>query len=284
MRASLREDAAKRLGELIARAGLKAILALEERDPQLLAVRRVAEAAGTGTAAVTASLVALASYRLAMRGEEWWSCYGDYFSSKTPGFLEEAFELTLSFIDECRGAAIQRDAKRRRVEEAYRGARGALAALYKSPWRVLDSGSWLLDAYARALMQEPWRKTLAFSVKMAYYAARSLSRDPPPAPWDVPIPVDLRVSCVTYTSGLVEAQSWSEIFKYPKVAVKAWRIVAEWSRVPPLNIDSLLWMIGSIPRGGDLSAVWEAATRRLQPVLGEYAGVLVRGLLARPCR
>ncbi len=285
VRITINEEKARKLGRLLYNIGLEKILLLEERDPQLHAISRVSGSTSTGWAAVTASLVGLVSYRLTLKGEEWWSCYGEYFSDQKELSLQEAYDKVISFIDECKGAAIQRDAKKNRIKRVFRGAKRALETLYSQPQRILASGSWLLNSYSRALKQEPWRKTIAFSVKMAYYAVRSQQKHPVPAPWDVPVPVDLRVSCITYSSGIVKADDWRDIMRDPRPAIKAWSIVAEESRIPALNIDSLLWMIGSAPRtNSDVNEVQHQVYGRLYPVLGPRAYDLSRLLITEPCR
>lgn len=282
---TINEERARRLGRLLYNIGLEKILLLEERDPQLHAISRVSGSTSTGWAAVTASLVGLVSYRLTLKGEEWWSCYGEYFSDQRELSLMEAYSQVISFIEECKGAAVQRDAKKNRIKRVYHGAKRTLETLYSQPQRILASGFWLLNSYSRALKQEPWRKTIAFSVKMAYYAVRSQQKHPVPAPWDVPVPVDIRVSCITYSSGIVRADDWRDIMRDPRPAIKAWNIVAEESRIPALNIDSLLWMIGSTPKTStDLNDMRRQVSGKLYPVLGPRAYDLSRMLIVKPCR
>lgn len=284
MRQRVDEEEARRLGALLRRIGLEKILELEEEDPQLHAVRRVSSNHGPGWASVTAALVALVSYRLAMKGEEWWACYGDYFSIGKRGSLPEACDAVASFLRECRGAVVQREAKEKRVRRACTGARGALEKLYNKPEDILPSASWLTGSLSRALRQEPWRKTIVFSAKMAYYAVRSILNPPPPAPRDVPLPVDVRISCITYSSGLVSAREWRDILRDPRTALEAWRTVSEESGIPQLNIDSLLWMIGSTPRDtASVEKARELIVTRVMPVFGEIAWELASLLVKRPC-
>ncbi len=283
MRIKVNEEKARELGRILYEIGLEKVLLIEESDPQLHAVSRVASTTSTGWAAVTASLVGLVSYRLAMKGEDWWNCYGEYFSETKNPSLDSAYKRVISFIEDCPGAAIQRASKKRRIEKAFRGAWKPLLDLYSHPQRILASGSWLLNSFAAALKQEPWRKTIAFSVKMAYYAAKSLDRGPVPAPWDVPIPVDLRVSCITYSSGIVSARDWREVMRYPQTAIKAWDQVAREARIPPLNIDSILWMVGSVPKRIPVERARRMISERLSPILGYRAVELSYKLVERSC-
>ena len=263
---------------------LEGILSLEETDPQLHAVARVAGAHGPGYASVTSVLVALVSYRLAMRGEEWWTCYGEFFSTRpAAGDPLEAAARVREFLAHCPGAAAQREARARRVERAARGARGLLARLMEEPTLILDSARPLLEALSKALGQEPYRKTIAFAAKMAYYAARTVAGRVP-APGDAPIPVDLRVSCVTVSSGLVEPPvDYRLLLRRPRLVVDAWGLVSSLSGVPALNLDSLLWLVGWAPRDLPLEEARRVIRERLEPHLPGRARVIALQLARRPC-
>ncbi|MDP8003348.1 MAG: N-glycosylase/DNA lyase, partial [Caldisphaera sp.] len=64
----------------------------------------------------------------------------------------------------------------------------------------------------------------------------------------IPLPIDLRISCITYTSNLIDAESYKKILSSPKMAIYAWDCISEKSGVPQIHLDSLLWTIGWIPR------------------------------------
>jgi len=275
---------ARQLGSLLRRAGgVQPVLRLEESDPQLHAVARVA-GVDPGYALLTSVLVALVSYRLAARGEEWWSCYGEYFSERGPvGDPLEAARLVEAFLYDCPAGALQRRAKARRVWRAARGARDALERLAGDPLQILSSGRILLDPLARALGQEPWRKTIVFAVKMAYYTARTQLRDPVPAPLDTPLPVDLRVSCLTVTSGLAPGVSPDRLLRDPRPVLEAWGVVAGESGIPPLNLDSLLWLVGWAARLPDQREAARAIEDRLLPYYGPHASLIARELTRKPC-
>ncbi len=276
-------EEAVRLGRAL-RGGLPAVLALEEGDPQLAAVARVVESHGAGPAAVTAALTALASYRLAMRGEDWWRCYAEYHSARPPPRDPgEAARLVQGFLNSCPGAAIQREAKARRVARAAEGARAALSRLMKEPHAILESSRWLTEALARALRQEPWRKTIAFAVKMAYYAVRA-EAGRVPGPGDAVIPVDVRVSCLTYSSMIVDAPGYRVLLREPEKVIEAWGIVSHESRVPMIHLDSLAWLAGWAPRDLPLGEAREAIRRLLDPHMPGRAETLAALLARRPCR
>ena len=277
------EDRIEAIARAFAEAGVDRVLRLEESDPQLHAVRRVAEARGTGFAAVTAVLTALVSYRLTMRGEEWWTCYAETLSrGRGRGSLTDAYREVKAFLESCPGARVQRKAKQARIDKASHKARQALERLYHDPAQILSGASWLTAQLAKALGQKPWRKTIVFSAKMAYYAARTTT-DPTPAPWDVPIPVDLRIACVSASSGLVDAPSYKLLLQRPLPVIEAWNRVAEYSGIPPLNLDSVLWLVGWALRDLPLEEARRVIRDRLKPYLGGSSDSIARELAYRPC-
>ncbi len=68
------------LAGVLSKYGLRPVYCIEERDPQYEAVARVYRRHGVSVAAVAAAVNALVSYRLAMKGEEWWQCWADFFA------------------------------------------------------------------------------------------------------------------------------------------------------------------------------------------------------------
>ncbi len=240
-------DRLNTLTRLLVRAGLKAVLELELHDPQYRSVERVTRAHGPGTAALLAALNALVSYRLAMKGEEWWECWSQYMASRPIRSPDEAVRAEAYFLQDCRGSIIGREAKMRRLKRAVSGAWSSLERLYSRPESIFEGGRWLVEALARALGARRWSKTIVFSAKMAYYAVKPLY-PARPAPGDVEIPVDVRVACFLYSTGIIEAPSYRDIVRRPSTAQEAVRIISEETRIPPLNLDTIFWRIGWIPR------------------------------------
>ncbi len=82
---------------------------------------------------------------------------------------------------------------------------------------------------------------------MAYYAVR-VAEGRIPAPWDVHVPVDHRVACFLYSTGLVDVSSYKTIVSQPSAALRVLRALARLSGIPELNLDAVLWRVGWIPR------------------------------------
>ena len=259
------------------RVGLERVLELEERDPQYLAVGRVSQTHGVGGASVLAALNALVSYRLAMRGEEWWACWSRLVSGRrcSPCSIGCLCSVEKSFLEECRGSIVQREAKIRRVLRVCSGARSLLGDLCRRPLRVFESGGWLVEGLARVLRAKSTSKTIVFAAKMAYYAARQ-EWGRRPAPWDVEVPVDVRVACFLYSTGVVEASGYRDLVRAPRTAQEAVRTIAEETGIPPLNLDTVFWLSGWMPRDLDLA---EAEER-----LSELLGIRAEGVFVKSCR
>lgn len=238
----LNHERVKRVADAIHAFGVDRILALEERDPQYHVAQRLSRLMGRGKAAILLALVALASYRLAMKGEEYWNCLAETVEKHGSN---DPLGDAVYFLRTCRGAIVRRDVKIRRVQKAYSGARSLWEKLGSDPDTLPVIADKLLDTLSRVLKADKASKTLVFAVKMAYYAVR-----PPglrkPYPVRIPVPVDVRVSCLTFTSGVVDAGGYREILGRPGVAREAWRLVAGLSGVPELHLDALLWTSGRI--------------------------------------
>ena len=85
------------------------------------------------------------------------------------------------------------------------------------------------------------------------YAYRAYRGKPLIAPFNIPIPMDSRIAKLSWTSGIVdvvdeEPLSWGKVVKAimskPSLAQKAWSSVAKICGIPPIHLDSILWLIG----------------------------------------
>ena len=247
----INEERLEFIAEILSGLGLHRILMLEEEDPQYTSVGRVWRAQGTGPTAVLAVLNALVSYRLAMRGEDWWDCWADYHSrNRYEARLAVLASAELGFLENCRGSIVQKEAKKRRVKLATQNCRDTLETLLLKPKLLRESGLWLVRGLARGLKARENAKTIVFSAKMAYYALRQ-EEGRVPAPRDVDIPVDVRVACFLYSTGIVDAETYRDLVRSPATAQKAVRLISQQTGIPPLNLDTVFWLSGWTPR--DLS-------------------------------
>jgi len=115
---------------------------------------------------------------------------------------------------------------------------------------------------ARTLGTDPESKTVVFAVKTFGYAAREITGEYVPYPFDVPIPVDSRITKITRRIT-------------DEDPVTFWNRVAERTSVPPLHLDTVLWLSMS----PDPEVV-----KRLKRTSEDIARIveIVRGLLGHP--
>ena len=229
----MREERVRAVAEAIAEVGLGRILEIEERvDPQYRFVSRVAAAWG-GDACLLAVLNAVVSYRLAGRGEEHWEYWSQRFSTRRG---EPCGEFA-RFVVESPFLRPLREQRLRRVERVCRSPPSC------------DDLVRLVHALAVALGSD-WRsKTIVFAAKMAGYALRALGQRLI-FPMEIPIPVDYRVARMTYCAGLIDVDAEAAMRRYRAVQ-DVWSRVAQLSGVPPLHIDTLVWLAGRVVIHGD---------------------------------
>lgn len=217
---------AEELVELLRRVGLSRILAIEKRDPQYLAVCRVCENRGTDETARLVMLNALISYRLTGKGEEHWMYFADFFSTRRNiDICKEFFE----YISKSPYLILNRNARMSRVRKAC-GIKPDIDDLIKT-WNKL----------ALTLDVDPNSKTVVFALKMlnyVYMCCRGVDR---PVPFEIPIPVDYRVARMTSCLGLIAMAPEEAMRRYREIQT-VWRRIAEASGIPPLHIDTLLWL------------------------------------------
>ncbi|MFN4045790.1 MAG: N-glycosylase/DNA lyase [Acidilobaceae archaeon] len=261
----------ERVSQLLSNISLEAIVALEDsEDPQFRALKRLSAAIGKGWASVYALLTAVVSYKLSVRGEDWWECMADIIVSRRggepPASLDEVVSDLSWFIDNCRGSVIGREARKIRIRRVVEGMRGVLNELawdpeyfYRSPESVVRAVAWVLGSEAS-------RKTVAFTAKMVYYATREPG-EVRVVKAKIPIPVDSRVACASYSSMVVDAWKYTDIIRKPKPAQEAWRMVSENTGIPILNLDTLLWLTGWAPRDLELLRAWDEVEKILSKVV-----------------
>ncbi|MCE4616445.1 MAG: N-glycosylase/DNA lyase [Aeropyrum sp.] len=262
------------------------VLAFEEAsDPQYTLVSSLSREVGAGRAAVAAMLVGLASYRLAMRGEEWWECFYREMRARL-GRVEDLAGIAgevLGFLDSCQGSVVGREGKKKRVSRAVSGARAVLQALLGDPGILVERPREVLEQLRAALGEREYRKTVVFSLKIAYYAVRPLVGRKL-LKVDIPIPVDARVACASISSEIVRARSYGDVVREPKHAQRAWGAVSKLSGIPVLHLDSILWVTGWAPRDLELEEARIAVERSLSSVFGwSRARLITRELVRRRC-
>jgi len=214
--------------EVFRRLGVEAVLRLEKRDPQYDAVCNVVRRHGEEVGARLSMLNALISYRLTGKGEEHWQYFGRYFSQREVADVCRDF---LAYVEASPYLRIGVDARKRRVAKTCR---------YQPDLENLLN---TLKDLSILLRTNPYQKTLVFSIKIlnyVYICSRGVERL---LPFDIPIPVDFRVARLTWCAGLIEDPP-AEAMRRQKDVQVVWSRIAEESGIPPLHIDTILWLAG----------------------------------------
>ncbi|MBP1448772.1 MAG: N-glycosylase/DNA lyase [Thermoproteus sp.] len=226
---------AEEIALLLGRIGLDRILELEKKDPQYLAICRLCKARPEAEAARLAMLNALVSYKLSGRGEEHWDYFSKYFTEHKSSDICKSF---IEYIKRSPYLALGRDGRTRRALKACRYSPN-LDDLLRS-WREL----------ADVLGAEGDAKTIVFAIKILNYVYMCCRGRARPAPFEIPIPVDYRVAKLTSCMGLVDIGP-EEALRRREEVQRIWSRIAEASGVPPLHIDTLLWLAGRVVLYGD---------------------------------
>ncbi len=206
--------------EWLRRVGVAGARWVEEHlDDQYAAISRLVASTDPDTAARVVLSAALVSYQLSGTGEAWWWEVSRRFSGRGVEDVVEAFRL---FLPASRNNRRFTEAKVRRLERI----RPFLESLGMADCEDF-LGLW--RGIAKALKARPEAKTIVFAVKMCGYAWRAWSGEFRPFPMDIPIPVDRRVEILTRRLGGRDPRAF-------------WQRVAKESGVPPLHIDSVIWV------------------------------------------
>jgi len=249
----------------------------EAKDPQYRAVEEIVGKLGLEEGAAYVVGVAIVSYQLASRGEEHWLLAARHARRPVDAALR-------SFVAQSPSLARLRARRMARVNRFIEAFLGVMLAGFDG--YSMDLHSFWRDL-SRALGADARSKTIAFAVKMMYYALK-VRGAAPEVPFEVPIPVDYRVCLVSLSSGVVTRGRAADLRedasalmgRRPGVVREAWGLVSGMSLIPPLRIDSVLWLTGGAILESRLDP--SSAMRILRDRLGLPPGEgLIRELLWR---
>jgi len=257
--------------------GLKTIYAIEDHDPQLEAVKMIfEETSHIGYTCLLAVANSLISYKLAVKGEKYWLEFGLYMSKTKPSH-EGAFENFMKFLKEKKLNVFNIDAKVKRLETFLKSP--LATGIYSNPQLYVHDLEKLRKAIVETLKTNPDSKTVVFSIKMFYYAYYVSTGKRIAIPFTIPLPVDVRISALTISSGVLEIPSIRDfrsktyylLGKRPGKVRKIWLKISMLCKIPSLNIDSLLWPLGvfvldNLPR----NVLVSKTLKYLKSMLSEY--------------
>ncbi len=240
------------VSEAFKNLGVSGCLAFEELDKQLEVVKDIVDFCGIMRATYLITANSVVSYMLKFRGEEFWNYFKEFtlkYCDSVKDFIE-AIELVKEFTKLYNNLNLQY--KLRRLDNLIK---------CREVFKLLEAGDLYsyVNQIAKCLSAEPYSKTIVFSAKMNYYIFRVTELKTRLE--GITIPVDRRVSLITLTSGMVNAESLKhsvkELMKYvgvlmrkPKLVVEVWNEVSKVSGIPLVNIDAPVWIIGGYVSSG----------------------------------
>ncbi|ADN51552.1 N-glycosylase/DNA lyase [Vulcanisaeta distributa] len=237
----------EKIAEVLRELGIDWVRGFEERDPQYLAVARLCRELrhDVETTLKLTILNALVSYQLTGKGEDHWNYFANYFIVNKPADLCRDF---INYVMNSRYLARYRDSRIRRIQNAC----PQIARLGISNYLSDLTSLWkLLSKVTNTSGDE---KTIVFAVKMAYYVGRVCGFDVS-VPMEIPIPVDYRVTVITICSGLMPVMGGldnvaglaRELMTRRRAEIQGiWSEIGRLSGVPPLNLDSVVWVLGGL--------------------------------------
>ncbi len=250
MAAKINYGRIKTLSELIGKLGLKTIYSIEDKDKQLEAMKKLyAETKHVGYVCLLAISNALISYRLSVKGEEYWLAFSRELSKTNPS-LRYALKNIVSFLKESSLNVVNLEQKISRLRKLY--STNIVRIVFNSPEAYAKNITMLWKDLSKALNADPKSKTIVFSIKMFYYAYYASTGKRIKLPMEIPIPVDFRISTITLTSGLLTLNSQMThankvkllLSRYSDIVRSVWKEIGERTNIPPLNLDALIWVFG----------------------------------------
>ncbi|MET1128689.1 MAG: N-glycosylase/DNA lyase [Thermoproteota archaeon] len=251
----------------------EAVEVLVERDPQYDAVKVMVKCTGALSVALAVAN-AIVSYRLSVRGEEYWQEYARFIQRAAAAQITSdanPADIVSEFLLESRGNRVQREQKAKRLEKA----RSLLKRLAANPSEYTDLKR-LRDELALSLGSDKASKTVVFAVKMAFYAFRALGMDVRNL-GEIDVPIDRRMSILTRSSGMLRVSPELIMSRCRDAAVQAWRRVSAASGIPPLKLDTLLWL----PMAGVRAISTRAELEEARKLFAERLVNLSEGLVTR---
>ena len=246
------KEIAEILKEIFNKNNLNAFV---EIDPQYKALKKIyLSTRNKGLTVIITIANSLISYQLSGKGEDYWSEVGNFFSKTKVGDYKQLYALFTDFLTKyTKYNRIQIRNKLRRLR-IFLNSR-IIDRLYISPCLYSIDQYPLLEILSEIMKQSMYAKTIIFSVKMYYYAARILCENTVPDP-RIPMPIDRRVAYISFTSGLIRISNKTCLEDLKHIIyrlmqsrnrdniVKAWFILSKYSGIPCIFLDTIVWLMG----------------------------------------
>lgn len=170
-------------------------------------------------------LNALVSYRLNCVAERYWWEFARYFSMVKNISLENLPDYFIEFLNKSTCGSRLREQKILRVKRSQDVIRRRINQIN---WLLKNQRTFMLEL-SEALNTKPSSKTIVFAIKMLNYALRIITGQKIVAPMSIDIPLDSRIIKI------------SRVLKI-KNPLEFWRRLSRKLGIPPLHLDSLLWI------------------------------------------
>jgi DNA-(apurinic or apyrimidinic site) lyase len=216
------------------------------KDPQFVAIKSLVDSIG-GDAAIPVVLNALISYRLGIRGEEYWLRFSEFFKIHDSKPLDSKFEEFLRNV----GSTWGLEQKINRVRKALTSS--VIKSLFRDPYVYCSDLEELVKSLSKHLRVEESSKTMVFTAKMYGYLCIASGRRVDFSGIDMP--VDYRNALLAITSCLVEIEACRDASycakmltsgKASSVVRRAWGQVCDLLKTPCLLLDTFTWLFTGV--------------------------------------
>ncbi len=225
----------------------KVIYRMVRNDPQYIAIDRINKSLERSVSVLLVIGNSIVSYMLSSRGEDYWTVFAEYMSSRDIG-LNNLYEIHSSFLLKY-NKFNYRD-KLRRIHRFYTSS--FASKLSVNPTMYCSDLLSFNRSLAKVLGNREDAKTIVFATKMYLYycLANGLKPD---VPQKLSIPVDRRNTLLSLTSCIVRGCSSSynrcvdELrSRYSGIVIEAWDNVCRVSHIPCLLLDTFTWIVTGI--------------------------------------
>lgn len=231
-----------KIAHLFYQLGMKGVEIFEEIDPQYQVIKQVLKYCDSKIVTLAFYFNSLIAYRLKMMSEEFWKIFALFLIQQCKDIeeLNDLIELIKVFTQKFNKYLYKQKIKRlERLKQC------------KDILTTIDKGDYLLLAKktANCLRSSVEAKTVVFSTKIVYYVLKAQNINTT-LPFELPIPVDKRVTFVSYMSGLIEIPTHyinvavGLLLRNANIVREAWKRISILSRIPSLHIDAVLWYFG----------------------------------------
>ncbi len=174
--------------------------------------------------------VALISFQLSALWEVWWKEIIDFVNNNFWLFLRNNLEFWNLFFIQTKTNKRLIDLKKQRLSKFYNNKNRIFSQLDFFYKNMKDFDFEL----SKIMNQKLYSKTIVFATKIFWYSMRIISWKFLPFPFDVAIPLDSRIKKIYYK---IKNKKWTD-----KVIVDFFFEISKKTWIPPLHLDSILWI------------------------------------------